>query len=130
MLSYIREKIWLFGLAAVALGALGGLAYGQGYVLPSGATVQKQFFTAAAGAPPTCTNCTIGAGSSDFMGSASVTSTGGVVLTFGTAFTNAPFCLASDNTTNEGIKGTPSTTGVTFTGGVTSDVIAWICVGH
>jgi hypothetical protein len=130
-MSYFREKFWFFVLAAVALSAaLGGITYGQGYLLPSGATVQSHFYTNAEGTPPTCTNCTIATGSSDFAGAATVTTTGGVVLTFGTAFTNTPFCVASDNTTNEGIKGAPSTTGVTFTGGVTSDVLAWVCVGR
>jgi len=131
MLSRIRETKWYLLAAALAFAcALGGLAYSQGYILPSGATVQSHLYMNAEGAPPTCTNCTIASGSSDFVGAATVTSTGGVVLTFGTAFTNTPMCIASDNTTNEGVKGAPSTTGVTFTGGVTSDVIAWVCVGH
>lgn len=119
-------------LAAVALfaAALGGVAYSQGYLLPSGATVQSHFYTNNEGAPPTCTNCSITAGSSDFFGQLSVTSTGPVALTFGTAFTNTPFCVASDNTTIEGISGVASTGGVTLTGGVTSDKISWVCIGH
>lgn len=115
-----------FGFAA----ALGGIAYSQGYILPSGATVQSHFYTSAQGAPPTCINCSIQAGSTDFFGQASVTSTGGIQLTFGTPFTNTPWCIASDNTTIEGVRGIASTTAVQFVGGVTSDLISWVCVGH
>jgi hypothetical protein len=131
MLSYIREKKWHLLFAAVALScALGSLAYSQGYILPPGATVQKQLYMNAEGAPPTCTNCTITTGSSDFFWQVQVTTTGAVPLTFGTAFTNTPYCVMSDNTTNEGVKGVASTSGVTISGGVTSDFISGICVGH
>ncbi len=131
MFSYIREKKWYLALAAIAFAfALGSLAYSQGYILPSGATVQSHLYMNAEGAPPTCTNCSITAGSSDFFGQLSVTSTGSVPVTFGTAFTNTPFCVASDNTTIEGVTGVASTTGVTYAGGATSDKISWVCIGH
>ena len=130
MLSRIREKWHVLAVAAAFAVALGAVAYSQGYYLPSGATVQYNFYTNAIGAPPTCTNCTIQSGSSDFFGQLSVTSTGAVTLTFGTAYTNAPWCVMSDNTAHEGIINTQSTSASTITGGVSSDLISWICVGH
>jgi len=54
-----------------------------------------------------------------------------VPLTFGgSGFTNTPFCIMTDNTTKEAVSGTPSSTGITFSGGATNDVLSWICTGH
>jgi hypothetical protein len=131
MLSRIRRNSRLFLASAAFITALSP-AYAQapGYVLPPGSTVQKQLYAAPAAAPPTCTNCTIETGSTDFMGQFSVTSTGNVALTFGTQFTNTPYCVMSDNTSHEGITGAATSSGVTVGGGTTSDLISWICVGH
>jgi len=132
MLSRIRGKLLV--LAAFLILGMAPVAYGQsgpGYVMPPGSTVQNNLFTSPASAPPTCTNCTVVTGSSNFIGAITVTATGVVPLTFGgSGFTNTPFCLFTDNTTHENVIATPSSTGMTLSGGVTSDVISWICVGH
>jgi hypothetical protein len=136
-LAVLPAALLLYACAMLARDSLP--AWAQGFVLPPGTTVQGHLHAATnITGPPTCTNCSISGGSTDFAGQLSVTSgsvipNGQVVVTFASAFANVPYCVTSDNTTLEGVTATtaagpPST--MTIKGGATSDLISWVCLGH
>lgn len=80
------------------------------------------------------TSPSVTAGSTPFAGSVNV-GTGGVAVTGtinfnGTAYPSAPFCVASNLSTNSGVRVNATTTQLNFTtttAWVASDVVSWIC---
>jgi len=83
-------------------------------------------------APPTGTNCTMVAGSSDMAGECAATATSAVQVTFGKAFAIRPFCTITDSVTATGINlaAGPSTTGFTMGTTASGDKIRWVCIGQ
>jgi hypothetical protein len=55
---------------------------------------------------------------------------GTATVTFPTAFSSAPVCVATDQTAIAAIKIVPSATNVVITESSGTDTIAWICVGN
>jgi hypothetical protein len=86
---------------------------------------------AAPGAPPTVTNGTLTAASTDFFGQVNCTSSANTacVVTFSTPFNVTPFCLATDNSTYEGVRAIASKTSLSITGNAANDNISYACVG-
>ncbi len=85
----------------------------------------------------TCgTNPSVSANSTDTAGSVDV-GTGGIAtsctVTFSTAWTNAPYCVASNRDTSLIARATATTTVLTITSAsafTASDDINWICLGR
>jgi len=83
-------------------------------------------------APPTGTNCTMVAGSTDMAGECAATATSAVAVAFGKAFATRPFCTITDSVTATGINlaAGPSTTGFTMGTTASGDKIRWVCIGQ
>lgn len=123
-------------LYAAFVGILGCPAYAQQtQILPDG-TVMQGHLTASQPSGtivlPTCTNCTLVAGSTDFSGAAAATATSAVALAFGKVYGKAPSCIVLDHTTPSGnaLAVEPTTTGFTLGTTVNADKFSWICVGQ
>lgn len=88
---------------------------------------------AAAPAAGTCgTNPAIATGSVDTAGGIT-TGTGSpasCAVTFSAAYTVAPTCVVTDQTTATALKATTSTTALTITQPASADVVSWVCIGH
>jgi len=107
-----------------------GKADAQGFNIPNNSRVIGKLLAGPQGTGPTINSGTISPGSSSSFGQFTA---GGAtaVLTFSSAFTNAPWCLIVDATTSStGLKYTISTTAVTITGGLTTnDKVNFMCIG-
>lgn len=79
--------------------------------------------------PPTITNATLATGSTDLAGTVTSTGTATPVLTFGTAYTNAPLCIAASQAESEGIPLAVTPTTLTFNGLVNDAKAAYLCIG-
>jgi hypothetical protein len=55
---------------------------------------------------------------------------GTATVTFPTAFTSAPVCVANDQSATATVRVTPSATAVTLTQSSGTDTIDWVCVGN
>lgn len=85
------------------------------------------------GTPSISGDGTLNTNSKDSAGKVTSTATGAasIVLTFSTAFQNAPACFANNETTANLTRATSTTTQVTLAGTtVTSDVISYTCIGY
>jgi hypothetical protein len=114
----------LAAAAALAFLASPALADNPGYTLPNGTAVNGHLITEQ-GTPPSGTNCTISAGSTDLAGKCTATS-GAPTVTFGTAYTTAPFCTVQDSSATPAVVYTVSTTAITITG-TNAHVYFWSC---
>jgi hypothetical protein len=123
-------KKLLAGASAIALSLtpLAALAQAPGFTLPNNSVYQGHFNSAPAGLPPSTSNCTIAAGSTDTDGSCTSTS-GAPVVTFAVAWNKAPWCLVQDSSATPAVVYTLSTTAITITG-TTAHVYYWHCAGQ
>jgi hypothetical protein len=93
----------------------------------------KQHVLVGAGAVPTLGTCgtgSVNAASTDFAGTATSTGATSCQINFGTAFANAPFCVAADTTRAATLQVVPATGSVTVSGLTAADVFTWICIGQ
>jgi hypothetical protein len=78
-------------------------------------------------------NFTTGTGglNKDVVGTCTAAAATTCVITFTTAFTAAPVCIVTDQTTaaNNALKATPTTTTLTITTTSSSDVFSYLCLG-
>lgn len=85
------------------------------------------------GAPAISGNGTLNTGSKDSAGKVTSTATGAasIVVTFSAAFTRAPACVCTNETTANLSRATSTTTQVTVSGTtVTGDVLSYTCLGY
>jgi hypothetical protein len=83
------------------------------------------------GSPPTtaCSGGSITAGGTDnAFQETGATITGGCLVSFGTAFANAPICACNDNSAADGVRVVATTAGVTISG-TSTDSVSCICLG-
>lgn len=108
----------------------GGIALAQTYYRLPANTIHEAHVLSS-GLPGTINNSgTLANAANDFVGAFTQTSNANATTyTFQSAFTVTPFCLAADETSAEGIKATPSTTTLVFSGQLSGDKVAWLCVG-
>lgn len=111
------------GVVAVTLGTTG--TFGD---------LKTRHVLAAGTGPSIAGNATLNTGSKDEAGkiTATATATTTAVVTFGTAYTNAPACSATNETaaTTRQAYAVSSTTAITFKGSFTNaDVISYLCRG-
>jgi hypothetical protein len=78
----------------------------------------------------TCGTGTVVANSTDAAGQIIATGATACTVTFNVAYTNAPFCTVSDNTTAAGLKVTLSAASITVSGLTSGDTFSYICVGQ
>ena len=81
------------------------------------------------GIPPTVTNATIRAGSTDHAGEITSTGSSNPVLTFGTPFTVKPFCSMYNQGEAENVTLTVTATTMTFGGLENGAIASYICYG-
>lgn len=107
-----------------------GTADAQSFNIPNNSRVIGKLLAGPQGSGPTVNSGTISPGSSSSFGQFTA---GGAtaVLTFSSAFTNAPWCLVVDATTSStGLKYTISTTALTISAGLTTnDKVNFMCIG-
>lgn len=136
---YVAGAIASFAVAiGLMLGPQGRDALAQtAFRLFNGTSFENHMLVT--GSAPTMTGGVLRPGSTDFAGQYTHTANGtNAVLTFATAYTVPPFCLAADETTPEGVSvitagspaGTPPATATaTFRGPASGDFVAYICFG-
>lgn len=73
----------------------------------------------------------IGGVATDVQGTCTAAASTTCTVTFGVAFTAAPVCLVTDQTTaaNNALKATPSTTNLVITTTSSSDIFSYFCLG-
>ena len=127
-------RLWLkkaaIVLAALCIPSVGALLFAQttGPQLPNPVVIGK-LITQPAGPPPTYTTCTGAAGSTDMAGTCTATAAA-AVITFGTAYTAAPFCVVVDASATPVMVYTVSTTAITISATTNAHVIRWHCVAQ
>lgn len=85
------------------------------------------------GTPGIAGNGTLNTGSKDFAGKVTATGTGAstIVLTFSTAFSNAPACMITNETTANLVRPISTTTTLTVSATIVSgDSLSYICAGY
>ena len=105
-------------------------AKAQGFILQNN-TLVFGHLAAGASLPPTVAGASCGtpvltAGSTDFVGQFQAKGTSTCALTFGTAYTAAPFCVVVDETTASTY--TYTRTAITMGTTVSNDFVNYICV--
>jgi len=100
----------------------------QQFRLPNG--TQQENHQLVAGSQPTVSGGTIANGSTDMMGTVTATNAGNVTLTFATAWAVAPFCVITDNSSDEIVWAIVSLTTLTIHGSsAQGDKISYLCLG-
>lgn len=97
------------------------------YAASSGSVVLKLNTPSCSGA-----GCVLVTGALDSTGKVTTTTTGAasIAITFSTAFSRAPACVAVNETTANLLRATSTTTTVTLAGvTVSGDSLAWTCLG-
>ena len=127
-LSNFVFAMFALALLSMVLFPIGGaFAQAPGFTLPNNSVYQGHFNSAPASAPPTTSNCTLAAGSTDTDGSCTATS-GAPSITFGVAWNQTPFCLVQDASATPAVVYTLSTTAINITG-TTAHVYYYHCTG-
>lgn len=114
---------FLFGPIAALL-ALASPAFAQSVALPPNSVVQGML--GVAGKAPTVTGCTIRAGSTDFAGECTGTTTSGTIV-FGTPLVGVPFCQVVDATATPTAVYATTNLQITLTTIVSAHVYHWDC---
>lgn len=120
-----------FATQSLIYGSMNATVASQSIVFNAGTTTAYHLI--AAGAAPSVNTGTLATGASDMAGK--VTSVTGAyvgVITFGTAYTRAPACHGSNETTIVNLVGAVSTTTTLTltTTSVGSDVLSYVCIGY
>ena len=125
--SRLKKLLAAASIAALTFAPVAALAQAPGFTLPNNSTYQGHLNAAPVAGPPTTSNCTIAAGSTDTDGSCTATS-GAPVVTFANAWNQAPFCIVIDSSATPAFVYTLSTTAITITG-TNAHVYFWHCAG-
>lgn len=124
--SFWRKAQTLIAVAAFA-GAIGGIAYSQGFVIPANTPFIGHYI--AQGPIPVGAGCTIQASATDTDGQCTTSAASGSI-TFGTPFAAAPFCMVVDASATSTVSMpvyTVSTTAITLTTIITAHTLFWHC---
>lgn len=131
-MRFLNRLMNMSMLRVAALAAVVGLAAGlpvasQIFLLPNNTAVVGHLNGASG--PPVGTGCTIAAGSTDFAGTCTTTTTSGSIA-FAGAFTTAPACLLVDSTGTPVAVYATTTTQITLTTVTSAHVLFWTCFGR
>jgi hypothetical protein len=130
-----RKRVMYFAGTVAAVCLLGGIpGVRQAAAQFANQILNNSLFLghmrSGASTPPTTTNGTLGTGSTDLAGKITAVGTAPPVLTFGVAYTNAPFCTFASGAELEGLSETVTASGITFNGVAAGAIVYYECFGN